>query len=469
MATRSFLDMASFVCVMHPDAVDVPEALRAILESGTDEEVARAFGTPQSGIAAEFRGPLWNRHTHLHETIHFWQALRFPFVYWNALYCWRFLLDRFVDTNRQTDDFHQWQLPLPRSLNFMSERICVHFSESKVVVNDNRHAIPGFRSMEPACALDLLETAVSYTQWKLASFFGESDEGTFSMWCKLNSSYPEMMRWLHAFLGDEDLALAMYLPLCSAAFETTNPVRAFAELAHAYARRHTTARMYHSVKIRKRIRKLLPTLSFSPAGPTDIELSDHSLLDIPFWWISLRQVVGLRFGLRDWPHPTLGGLAQRWSDEAVRHPEMCRVLELPDTISRETMTRCLTDYQPLFIVRYDCATRTRIIPYGDLSDFPIFSLIEQAAPGSSGSAAFVDLYTAFGAIRRASGALYAPDATLCPHVACPEHKDNYCNAWMFIHPRYQDCKFLEHFEYIRKSFRNAERMTVDSQHQSHSS
>jgi hypothetical protein len=122
----------------------------------------------------------------------------------------------------------------------------------------------------------------------------------------------------------------------------------------------------------------------------------------------------------------------------------------------------------MLIVRYDCPTRTRIIPYGNLSDFPIFSLIEQAAPGSSGSASFVDLYTAFGAMRRASGALYAEDATLCPHVACPEHKDNYCNSWIFIHPRYQDCRFLEHFDFIRKSFRDAEVMEVKSQDQPHS-
>jgi hypothetical protein len=52
---------------------------------------------------------------------------------------------------------------------------------------------------------------------------------------KVNSSYPEMIQWLHAFLGDDELASAMFLPLCSGAFETTNRVRAFAELGHRSA------------------------------------------------------------------------------------------------------------------------------------------------------------------------------------------------------------------------------------------
>jgi hypothetical protein len=458
MTTRSFLDLASFVCVMRPEMRDVPEPLREILDVGSDDAVKRAFGSPESGIAAEFRGPLWNTQTHLHETIHFWQALRFPFLYWNSLYCWRYLLEKFVETNRQIEDFHEWKLSLPRNLNFMSERIYVHRSDSSVVVTGDKQAIPGFRSMKAACALDLLETAVSYTQWKLAHFFGERDEGSFSMWCKLNSSYPEMIQWLRAFVGDEELALAMFLPLCSAAFETTNPVRAFAELAHAYVARHATLRRHRSGEVLERIPQLFNKLSFDVLrDPNQVHLSDGvGLLDIPYWRISLRSVRAMRFGLHDWPHPTLDTLAQRWDDETFRHPEMRRVLELPDKMSRETIARCMTQFQPMFIVRYDCSTRTRIIPYGNLEELPIVRLMERAAPASSGKESFVDLYTAFGVMRRATGAMYAEDATLCPHVACPEHKDNYCNSWIFIPPRYQDCTFLDRFGHACKGLREAE-------------
>lgn len=444
MTTRSFFDLATGVCVMRPDPADVPRALRPTLEFGTDEEVREAFGAPERGVARSFKGPFWNMDTHLHEAVHFWQALCYPFVFWNSLHSWRLFLELFQKLNVSITELHDWRLPPLPGLNLMTEPLA-----------RAQRRLPQGGRMPPASALDLLETAVSITQWRLSSRAADRSHGAFLLWAKRNSSYPEMVRWLARIVNDEPLALAIFLPLCGAAFETTNPIRAFIELAKAYVSRFPSRCTVDNSQMRTRTRSLLSELRYDKVvDPQNIDTLRTGLMGLPFWRISRASVVEMRFGPRNWPHPILYRPARRLLDEASSRPDLQDLLDFPEM--SPTTLYCFETFQPLIFARYDFPSRTRVVSIGDASELDLVSRVEEAAPGSSGKASFVDQHTLFGAVRRATGAFYADDVRLCPHTECPEYNHNYCNSWVFIHKTYQECGFRTHFDWLRESYRRVQ-------------
>ena len=140
----------------------------------------------------------------------------------------------------------------------------------------------------------------------------------------------------------------------------------------------------------------------------------------------------------------------------MARPELRELLDVPGEIPRSVFFGCFQEFLPMIFARYDLPSRTRVVSLGDKSELDGIRRIEEAAPGTSGAASFIDQFTIFGAVRRATGAFYADDMRLCPHRECPEYGHNYCNSWIFIHKTYQECGFLRHFGWLCDTFRKVQ-------------
>ena len=106
----------------------------------------------------------------------------------------------------------------------------------------------------------------------------------------------------------------------------------------------------------------------------------------------------------------------------------------------------------MILVRYASPTRTRAVPVLREGDYDYVERVERVAPGVHGPTALRDLYTMFGAVR---GAPSESTTTKAPGYAAtrlaPMYGFNYCNTWMFIPERHQDCRFRDNIAYIRTS------------------
>jgi len=466
MAVRSYVDLAFFICVMHADPADVPASLRTTFETGSDCSLQRQL--------ADRARSLLNKDTYLHECIHLWQGLNLPFVYWSSFRAFQGVLKTFRALDHTFPDLHDWQGRTPGILRLLSEKLHPYVSTHCVELHmRDKGQIAGYQQLPPFSPLSLLETAVSVTQWKLLRSTMPSPAVSFSRWSKREGGYRVMIDYLTRLVGDEELALDMYLPLCNAAFCTLNPVSAFVTGAYQYVAKHKPDLRVATNTYRNRIKRIFDeTTQHLPnserfRAPRQLSELEVSLVDLPPLKLTMREVVDITFGESRWPHPTLHTLAKRWIGEATTQPEMRNLLDDPTQTSDTTIEHLLDTYQPMILVRYASPTRTRAVPVLREGDYDYVERIERVAPGVHGPTALRDLYTMFGAARRAVGIYYDESTRLCSHKACREYSFNYCNTWMFIPERHQDCKFRDNITYIRTSIRQLEEKERGAQDSPH--
>lgn len=455
MTVKSHVDLAFFVCLLHVDHVDVPDDWNETIASGSDEELRQLLSTHPRA--------LWKPDTHLHECIHLWQALNLPFVYWYSFTAFKSVLRLFLSLSRQFPDLHKWRSRIPGIMNLMSEMVYPYWCATGVALHTrDKGKIAGYRSLPGINALDLLETAASVTQWDLSRSGHAPTATSFRLWSLRNAAYPEMVDYLAQIVGDEELALAMYLPLCNASFHTFNPIIAFITGAFQYVARHKGDLLVSSSQFRNRLGRLFDEITavqsiYPPReGPRQLNDFEASIIDLPLYRTSMKGVVDLTFGESGWRHPTLHIPAKRWINDAHVNRDMRKLLDAPATVSKTTLDYVLEEFQPLVLMRFSTPERVRVLPVGRLSDFDYISRVERVAPGTDGAAAFRDLFTEFGAVRRAAGMFYANDVRLCGHRGCPEYEHNYCNSWIFSPKDFKDCTFRDMISYIRDSLQRLE-------------
>ena len=292
-------------------------------------------------------------------------------------------------------------------------------------------------------------------------------------WAARNNAYPEAVEHLTRFIGDADLALQIFLPICFEAFHTSNPVRAFWTMTNAYSQMFPgSAGKGGRQAVRFRTNRVAAKLDVLPNEKADFSGADWeafstemTYLRRPFVRLTMPQVLAMKLSATEFPHPTLYLLAHRWHLDALENRAITDVLRFPSLATKETFHYCFGTYQPPWTIgRFDLPTRTKIVSFGRLDEIDYVGRIERRGHGINGSAALVDMFTMFGAIRRATGAFYAEDMRLCPHVECPEYNFNYCNSWIFIHEHFNRCKFLKHFPWIQQTLLDVGKQMEEEHH-----
>jgi hypothetical protein len=173
-----------------------------------------------------------SRQVFFHETYHYWQGLRLPFLFRYAFLAFRQMVSAFKHLSIASDDFHQWSCRLPQTerLNVKSK---IGFAPGGQIFWGNADAeFPNetINQLE-LTPLDLLECAASLAEFQLSTEVQKrSDPLALRRWAKRNPAYLQPFDFAAQFLGSESLALRTLLPLINASFHTTLPERTFYEL-----------------------------------------------------------------------------------------------------------------------------------------------------------------------------------------------------------------------------------------------
>ena len=426
---RSHVDLGLFVRFVHVRRDQIPpEVLEMLLNGGRSDTdlLSRAWASQMASTSQ----------ITFHETYHFWQGLRLPFLYRYALLSYKGMITAFKRLSESIQDLHDWDCILPELERLgLKKRIWGNLGGSLTISGSDSEELSKQSIPLVISPLDLLEGATSIAEFQVHTKPSEQyDARVFSRWIKRNPAYVDAFGWLAKNLGDEELALRCFIPLINAAFHTTEPVRAFATLAqylwNSRPKIEKQLSLPEPLPWEKLFQNFLSEINYE--APLD---SDAKLLGSPYQRLTLDAWV-----FSDLEHPFLSMTAKKWIEKAKDDPRLDLLLSKPGHI--EEVADFLVEYAPAcsFVRFHIDGINDRVITTVDRSfdEQKKFSLKYE-----------LSLYSA---VRRASGSHYDGYSRLCHHENCPEYAHNYCNCFPGIPAVFEDCSFLQYVEELRNGF-----------------
>ncbi len=432
MPIRSHVDMCLFIRFIHVLRENVPSEVIDLLARSPDRESMfkawreQFFATPQ---------------VMFHETYHFWQGLRLPFLYRYAVLSFRVMYQAFRQL-AVNPNLHSWDCILPELYRLnIPNRIWGLPGKGLCVGGPDAERPDLTESPLELTPLDLLEGAASVAEFQVFNLpDSRIDPILFSRWTKRNRAYTKAFKYVARALEDEQLALRIFLPLVNAAFHTTEPVQAFAMLlGTVWGTVRSSPEMKAFIAQPEPCRwtevfsLFLDEVEFE--APPD---SDGKILGSPFHRLTLRQWAFGSWGQidnRDVAHPFLTYPARTWIEREDDNPIYSWLIEAPGWAEIDTFWECMRDFAPpLTFVRFHLdGKQDRVISLGEREyQFPL-----------------MDLVTIYSTVRRASGAHFDSDSRLCHHVHCPEYEPNFCNCYPVIPEDFANCTFRKRVETVR--------------------
>jgi hypothetical protein len=441
VAMRSHVDPCTFVVYIHVSGDDLtPDFL--------DELRKYEPAQGQSPRPLLDKLPPRSQQVQFHESYHYWQGLRLPFLYRYAFIAFRQASMAFAELSRSTVEFTQWDCILPE-LERLGLELRIARGEPQYLfcggdeANFPDNALDEFR-LSP---IGLLECAASLAEFQVSTVGDKASPVEFSRWTKRNPASVQPYEFAARFLRNSQLALRCLLPLINAAFHTSDPVQSFVQLL---------GRIYGN---------FCPGGDFGKAFlaqpepcrwtelfrlwlnelPYDAEADcDGKLLGSPYHRVTLEKWVG--GSLRDnnggfLTHPFLAANARKWIEVEKAIPEVALLMDQPAWVTNETFWKCREQLAPpLTIYRFhtadgrDKTLLTGIAMNSEFTSFPITQPTQWRG--------FVaDMLTMHGAVRRASGAHFDADQRTCYHSACPHYESNFCNSYVVVPSDHTQCGF----------------------------
>jgi hypothetical protein len=442
MRIRSHLDPTLFIIFQHVDAreydatfKDLVRSLRPIPGSNL-QPLLEALRDREYRVLA-------------HERYHFWQGLRLPFLHLYAVETLRAAFLGAQELARMDDDWQRWAalgatVPvfdrLDRVFYLAGDR------SGKLVFGKDRPT--GYELSLKFSAKEMLECAASIFDYQFSCKLIEdlSDPACFKRWCKRNPAYLGVFKFLKDILASEKLVLRIILPLINAAFKTSFPERALAELiARAwgnFAKPNTVGEAFLAQNEPCRWRELfnlwLTEIDYDlPIAPDAVSIENET-----FYYLDPEQWLGLTFD-GAFQHPFLGPLATEWLRRAKTDPAFEVYLDMPGYVPTEGHEFAFAAEPQLRIVRvFSDGGQDKVFGLGKGLIGPAF-----LGSGFSGMSAgeyrgfILSMLAAYGAFRRATGAQMTDAARTCYHTECPHFDANYCNSYPLIPERFEDCGF----------------------------
>ncbi|MGP4050871.1 hypothetical protein [Streptomyces sp. 2A115] len=106
MRIGSHVDLCMFICSMHVRFEERAPGVDALLAGRKDVSALRAAAELQTRASPK---------VFFHETCHFWQGLRLPFLYRYACLAVRAAYQAFVGADATWEDLHDWMSSSPTS------------------------------------------------------------------------------------------------------------------------------------------------------------------------------------------------------------------------------------------------------------------------------------------------------------------------------------------------------------------
>ncbi|WP_369253872.1 hypothetical protein [Streptomyces sp. R35] len=442
MRIRSHVDLCMFTRFMHVRFEDRAPGVDALLADRKDVSALRAAAELQTQASPK---------VFFHETYHFWQGLRLPFLYRYANLAARAAIHAFANADATWEDLHDWDFLVP-DLHRLDLKVTVRLGEDQLSVGpwDQSEGASSANAADWADSatlspVDLLESAASIAEFQACSGARPDDVQAFRRWAKRHPVYREAFD-LACRVLPIDLALTGTIPLINSAFHTSDPVRAFAEelvrMRVLLGRMRTGEGAIREAPL-ERWSHLTAWLRDELSYESSSE--DARLLGSPFHRIHLDNWLHATLNGNPVEHPFLTAPALRW-EELARESAADVLLDAPGYAPRDSLDMALKTIVPFTAVRFHRR-----------SDEDIDRVITIGGGGTSTATEDFQIrlmfLTTYSAVRRASGAHFDPDHRLCPHRRCPEWEHNFCNSYPAVPADWHDCKFPENVALAREGAR----------------
>jgi hypothetical protein len=389
---------------------------------------------------------LWRNHSRttprliFHETYHYWQGLRLPFLLWYAIDVNRKMFLAFRELAKVSQDWASWDAILPEFFYLSVSFRCSNLGNAEFVVNDGSiEAPPGVIDSVLLSPLDLLEGATSFAEWQ--AFTPTTDDAvsalSFNRWCKRNPSYTSAYKFVARAVGDS-IAVSCFSHLVAASFESNRPVHTFGGLLAnlvGYLRDADFRNMVvenaprNAIHWKVLFNHFLDELIEFEAQP-NAEFGVRP--DQPYFRLTLDSWVQGSFNESGYGHPFLSPLARKWADLAAHEPIFQEVLTSFRWLGEEVWNVCMQQFEPpLTVVRFD------------LEDGSSRVLTIDAQNGGIDTQGLhvADIFTMYSTIKAATGAFFSEGQRLCTHRQCSHFQANRCNSYPFIPIEFSQCVY----------------------------
>jgi hypothetical protein len=425
MPIRSHVDPCLFIRFIYIEGADVPVDVLTAIEGAPDQE--RYFRAWRAQYEA-------TPHLIFHESYHFWQGLRLPYLYWYALLSFRAVIQGFAGLD-EVADVHEWGAFVPALYRLQMPIRLFHVDEANLAMSTGPGAPDEFREEILVAPLDLIEAAASLAEFQVGVASSQaSDVVTFNRWRKRTPSYTRLIRFVARTLGREDVALRCLLPMINVAFTTTDPPRAFFWLLTILKGNVANMDAFLAQPEPCRWGELFEAwlekhveFEADPDSTTDV-------LKPPFCRLTLEKWIGASL-----EHPVLTKTALAWSAAQEDEPTYGWMLGQPAWVTPDAFWKAQEAFEPTTtVVRFDLPGENN----------RVFAMQREEL-----SFDIRDLLTLWSVMRRAAKVHIDPDHRLCHHVACPEYALNYCNSYPIIPASYDKCGFRPRLERLRAELR----------------
>jgi hypothetical protein len=419
MPIRSHVDLCVYVKFLHVRRRDISEQTLALLDQDlTDAQVIDLYLAQQNNMLE----------TDFHETYHFWQGLRLPYLHRYAVLTFLAASAAFRELSTSGVEWRNWaevtshRMVLPGQPRYLIPRGGELFYSKTAVADDAAVALS---------STDLLETAASLAEFQvLSSKPDRTDIKAFGRWTKRRPTYRAAVDLAVSVLGDAQLALRCTLPAINAAFHTTDPVRTYGQLMSQLAGGLSRTAYYGEFTAKPEPCQWGALF----AGHLDLIKFDHDgnvldILDQSYARLDLNQWIEIQTPWSDehGAHPFLSRRAAQWSALQEQNPVFGWLLDQPGYVGGQNIEDAIDRFAPITIMRFHAGTgRDRVIRMGRPGDDATF---------------IKSVLAMYGTIRRATRTHFDPESRLCPHTECPQYERNYCNCFISVPAHWNQCEF----------------------------
>lgn len=422
---RSHVNQSTFIQYIFVPPSEEDLDLQGLLNNPEDEEaLGKAWARQFTKTPMLF----------FHETYHYWQGLRLPFLYRFAILSHRAIIHAYQQMATLGRPLIEWDCIMPE-LSRLAIPSRIYWYEDGVL---GSYGIGGTTGPPDADATawwevtpqGLLETAASVSEFQVTT-----DQTTrqsplaFRRWCKRNAAYLDAYDITSKVLGEE-LALMAVVPIINGAFETSDPLRGFVEILSKVTgglRSGTLDPFIAQPEPRQWVS--LVDLTLREINYESDE-EDTLLVGSAFHRVSLDNWVGAIYPSGEpLVHPFLTENAMEWHRRAAVRPAYHWLLAQPAWVHDDVINEALTDLGPqLSFLKFRMPNRDVVITRGNTR----LNLSELKR-----------LLTIYSVILRASEVGFDPRNRLCHHASCPLYKSNYCTTYPAIPQDFRSCQFSE--------------------------
>lgn len=376
-----------------------------------------------------------------HETYHFWQGLRLPYLYLNSFLDIRTIMKVFMDLSAIDQNHENWDISIP-SLGVYTEKYHIFGELGSLYLNSQRE--DGFA----ISIIDLLETSTSIAEYQITTSPDKrANHLNYTRWYKRNPAYIKVYKYVNQLFSNEDLAIAFLIPLVNKAFETSQPIKAFIYLLNElfwWIRSDSNSRLFLDKNEPRNWKYLFEILSRKlPYDENMDSLTNMNIMFEGFYQLNMDKWLNSHYdiGTHKLFHPFIYKQAKKWEEKISEDEGFGNLLNFPGYVNNEVRDYTLENFRPnINFVKFHLS--------GGLSKVLTFGMMKESEFKYDWPIPIIDLLTMYSVIKKAANVQFHQEHRLCHHTNCKHYLNNYCNSYPTIPKLFKDCGFENRVKHL---------------------